>query len=35
MYHLFIIKENYLKNNDRYLYEILYKLKINRYGAIT
>lgn len=27
MYYLFIIKDNYFKNNDKYLYEILYKLK--------
>lgn len=27
MYYLFIIKDNYFKNNGEYLYEILYKLK--------
>ena len=27
MYYLFIIKDNYLKNNDKYLYELLYNLK--------
>jgi len=27
MYYLFIIKDNFLKNNDKYLYDILYKLK--------
>jgi len=27
MYYLFIIKNTYLKNNDKYLYELLYKLK--------
>lgn len=27
MYYLFIIKNNFFKNNDEYLYEILYKLK--------
>ena len=28
MYYLFIIKDNYFKNNDKYLYDLLYKLKI-------
>ena len=27
MYYLFIIKENYFKDNSKYLYQILYKLK--------
>lgn len=27
MYYLFIIKDNFFKNNSDYLYEILYKLK--------
>ena len=27
MYYLFIIKDNYFKNNKEYLYDILYKLK--------
>lgn len=27
MYYLFIIKDNFFKNHDEYLYEILYKLK--------
>ena len=27
MYYLFIIKDNYFKNNDKYLFEMLYKLK--------
>ena len=27
MYYLFIIKDNYFKNNDKYLYELLYRLK--------
>ena len=27
MYYLFIIKDNYFKNNKDYLYDILYKLK--------
>ena len=27
MYYLFIIKDNYFKNNTQYLYDILYKLK--------
>jgi len=27
MYYLFIIKNTYLKNNDKLLYELLYKLK--------
>ena len=27
MYYLFIIKDNYFKNNDKYLYDLLYKLK--------
>ena len=27
MYYLFIIKDNFFKNNSEYLYEILYKLK--------
>ena len=27
MYYLFIIKDNFFKNNTEYLYEILYKLK--------
>ena len=27
MYYLFIIKDNYFKNNKEYLYDILYRLK--------
>ena len=27
MYYLFIIKDNYFKNNKEYLFDILYKLK--------
>ena len=27
MYYLFIIKDNYFRNNKEYLYDILYKLK--------
>lgn len=27
MYYFFIIKDNFFKNNNEYLYEILYKLK--------
>ena len=27
MYYLFIIKDNYFNNNDKYLYNLLYKLK--------
>jgi hypothetical protein len=27
MYYLFIIKDNYLKDNDKFLYDLLYKLK--------
>ena len=27
MHYLFIIKDNYLKNNDKFLYNLLYKLK--------
>lgn len=27
MYYLFVIKDNFFKNHDEYLYEILYKLK--------
>jgi len=27
MYYLFIIKNNFLKDNDKYLYDLLYKLK--------
>ena len=27
MYYLFIIKDNFFKNKDKYLYELLYKLK--------
>lgn len=27
MYYLFIIKDNFLKDNDKYLYDLLYKLK--------
>lgn len=27
MYYLFIIKDNFFRNHDEYLYEILYKLK--------
>ena len=27
MYYLFIIKDNYYKGSDKYLYELLYKLK--------
>lgn len=27
MYYLFIIRDNFFKNNDEYLYELLYKLK--------
>jgi len=30
MYHLFIMKDGFLNNNDEYLYEILYKLKTMR-----
>ena len=28
MYYLFIIKDNFLKDNDKYLYDLLYQLKI-------
>ena len=27
MYYLFIIKDNFLKDNDKYLYDLLHKLK--------
>ena len=28
MYYLFIIKDNFFDNNDKYLYDLLYKLKV-------